>query len=59
MHGRVIRPSLVEVAKAPQQTAAKSDEFGAGTVGETVPEPTSDETAERIADQAEIENTGP
>lgn len=44
MHGRVIRPALVEVAKAPDEPA---------------PETTDTAEAEVIADQAETENVGP
>lgn len=45
MHGRVIRPALVEVAKPPEQ--------------EPPAESTGEEQAERIADEAETENVGP
>jgi molecular chaperone GrpE len=44
MHGRVIRPALVEVAKAPTSPT---------------PETTDTADAEAIADSAETENTGP
>lgn len=44
MHGRVIRPALVEVARAPTTPA---------------PETTSTAEAEAIAEEAETENSGP
>ncbi len=43
MHGRVIRPAMVEVAKAPENAS----------------EPTDTAEAEVIAEEAETENTGP
>jgi molecular chaperone GrpE len=46
MHGRVIRPALVEVARAPEQP-------------EPEPEATEPEEAEEIAEEAETENVGP
>lgn len=51
MHGRVIRPSLVEIAKAPSSTPA-----GAAAEGPTA---TDESQAEAIADKAETENPGP
>lgn len=45
MHGRVLRPALVEVAAAPEQTPA--------------PEGTSEAEAEQIAEEAETQNAGP
>lgn len=47
MHGRVIRPSLVEVARPPQPQ------------NEPEPEETEEAEAEDIADEAETENVGP
>lgn len=47
MHGRVIRPALVEVARAPQQP------------NEPEPEVTEDQEAEDVAGEAETENVGP
>jgi molecular chaperone GrpE len=46
MHGRVIRPALVEVARAPEQPQPE-------------PEATEPEEAEEIAEEAETENVGP
>jgi molecular chaperone GrpE len=51
MHGRVIRPTLVEVARAPQTVEETNDE--------PQPETTEEGQAERIADEAETENVGP
>jgi hypothetical protein len=48
MHGRVIRPSLVEVAAPPE----KREEM-------PQPEETKEEQAESIADEAETDNVGP
>lgn len=47
MHGRVIRPSLVEVARQPASGEAPA------------PESTDEAQAEHIAQQAETDNTGP
>jgi molecular chaperone GrpE len=49
MHGRVIRPSLVEVARQP----------AGGEAVPATPEPTGEAQAERIAEEAETDNTGP
>jgi molecular chaperone GrpE len=48
MHGRVIRPALVEVAAPPE----KREEM-------PQPEETKEEQAESIADEAETDNVGP
>jgi molecular chaperone GrpE len=56
MHGRVIRPALVEVAKA--QTPAAQPEPQTPGPSEPV-EATSEEKGEEIAEEAESENTGP
>jgi molecular chaperone GrpE len=52
MHGRVIRPTLVEIAKAPEQA------WETGT-DEPAPEITDEAEAQEIADEAETENVGP
>lgn len=53
MHGRVIRPSLVEVAGKPSESSPEAEE--------TQPdqEPDYDAPGEEIAEEAEIENVGP
>lgn len=48
MHGRVIRPALVEVASAPEATEESPQ-----------PEETDEAQAETIADEAETDNVGP
>ncbi|HEX6510550.1 MAG TPA: nucleotide exchange factor GrpE [Chloroflexota bacterium] len=57
MHGRVIRPTLVEIAAAPQQQAAPS----APEVAPEASRPPTTETAEaeQIAEEAESEIPGP
>lgn len=52
MHGRVIRPTLVEIARAPAQEQASPDEASAAQVTEEV-------NAEEIATEAENQNIGP
>lgn len=47
MHGRVLRPSLVEVAAAPQDS------------GSTGPEQTTEAQAEEISADAQTQNSGP
>jgi molecular chaperone GrpE len=54
MHGRVIRPALVELAKAPPSGQPEDR-----AAPEPAPESTDEETAEHIADDAELENLGP
>lgn len=59
MHGRVIRPSLVEIAAAPVASTEHPDQEqsqGASTTTEDAPE---DESGEVIAEEAETENAGP
>jgi hypothetical protein len=54
MHGRVIRPALVEIAKEP--SVAEADE----RISEPSESSTSDTAeAEEIAVTAEVENPGP
>jgi molecular chaperone GrpE len=54
MHGRVIRPTLVEIAKAP---AAQAPSEQPPPPSEPLPTDTSD--TEEIAEESESENTGP
>jgi molecular chaperone GrpE len=54
MHGRVIRPTLVEIAKAP---AAQAPSEESPQPSEPLPTDTSD--TEEIAEESESENTGP
>ncbi|HZU11270.1 MAG TPA: nucleotide exchange factor GrpE [Chloroflexota bacterium] len=51
MHGRVIRPSLVEIARAPSEQTPEA--------GDTAAEVTEPSQAEEIANAAETENVGP
>ena len=55
MHERVIRPALVEIAKAPSQSEPEADQEPPAPQSEVIEE----ERAEHIADQAESENVGP
>ena len=54
MHGRVIRPTLVEIAKEPAQAPE-----GTGPGSEPAPQETDERDAEEIADEAENDNVGP
>lgn len=54
MHGRVIRPALVEVARAPAAATEPPRDHE-----EPQPEETGEAQAETIADEAETENVGP
>lgn len=57
MHGRVIRPALVEVARAPEEdTSSPEASESGGTAGSA---DTDRAAAEGIAASAEAENTGP
>jgi len=59
MHGRVIRPTLVELAKEPDRTDESSAPEPAQPLDESSPVTTDTEEAAEIADQAGIENAGP
>lgn len=54
MHGRVIRPTLVELAREPAEPAAQSEETSTPAT-----EVTDEDEAEMIAGEAESENVGP
>jgi molecular chaperone GrpE len=54
MHGRVIRPTLVELAKAPVAQAPPEE-----PPAPAEPLPTDTADTEEIAEETEIENTGP
>ncbi len=59
MHGRVIRPTLVELAKEPERTEESSASQAPQPPDESSPAAMDTEEAVEIADQAEIENAGP
>jgi molecular chaperone GrpE len=56
MHGRVIRPTLVEIAKAPVQ---QQQPERAPQENEPAPEETDEQEGEEIAEEAATENIGP
>ncbi len=59
MHGRVIRPTLVELAKEPERTEQSSGPEAPQPPDGSSPATTDTEEAVEIADQAGIENAGP
>jgi molecular chaperone GrpE len=66
MHGRLLRPALVEVAAAPATAASEEpapqtagpEPAASGEAG-TSPEPTDEFEGQEIAEASETENTGP
>ena len=59
MHGRVIRPTLVELAKRPEVSAASPSPRDESRPREDEPERTDEAQAQEISEEAETENTGP
>ncbi|MDQ2741940.1 MAG: nucleotide exchange factor GrpE [Chloroflexota bacterium] len=59
MHGRVIRPTLVELAREPVKTEESSAPEPPQKPDGSAPAATGTEEAVEIADQAGIENSGP
>jgi len=60
MHGQVIRPALVEVAKAPESPATEAPAFDETQhAPDEVEEAVHDRQGQEIAEQSETENVGP